>query len=61
MLVLSRKENEKIRIGNNIEIVITSVQGGTVRVGIDAPEEFTILREELVNETTELPDLVAVE
>ena len=47
MLVLSRREGEKIIIGDSI--VITVVRGGTdkVRIGIDAPENVRILRSEL--------------
>ena len=50
MLVLGRRVNETIIIEpGNIRITITSVSsGGAVRIGIDAPPEYTILREELV-------------
>lgn len=47
MLVLTRKENETIRIGNDIEITLIRVKGGGVRIGIDAPKEIKILRGEL--------------
>lgn len=47
MLVLSRKQGETIRIGNDIVITIISSGDGGVRVGIDAPTEFKILRGEL--------------
>jgi carbon storage regulator len=46
MLVLTRKEGEKIIIGDVI-ISIVSVRGKSVRIGIDAPKEIKILREEL--------------
>ncbi len=48
MLVLSRKPNESIRIGDNIEIRIIEVKGDTVRIGIEAPKSVDILRGELV-------------
>ena len=44
MLVLSRKTNEKIRIGNDITITIVRVHGKTVVVGIDAPKDLAITR-----------------
>lgn len=47
MLVLSRKLNEVICVGENIKIRIVKVKGNTVRIGIEAPEEVPILRGEL--------------
>jgi carbon storage regulator len=47
MLVLKRKINEKIRIGNNILISIVSVSENQVKIGIDAPDDIKILREEI--------------
>lgn len=48
MLVLSRKINESILIDNDIRVTILEVRGGMVRLGIEAPPEIGILREELV-------------
>lgn len=48
MLVLSRKSNETIKIGDDIEIRILEVKGDTVRIGIEAPKSIDILRGELV-------------
>lgn len=48
MLVLSRKENETIKIGDDIEIRILEVKGDTVRIGIEAPKSVDILRGELI-------------
>ncbi len=48
MLVLSRKPNESIKIGDDIEIKIIEVKGDTVRIGIEAPKSVEILRGELV-------------
>lgn len=53
MLVLSRKTNETIKIGDNIEIRILEVSGDTVRIGIEAPKSVDILRGELVQTISE--------
>lgn len=47
MLVLARKKNEVIRIGNDIVITVLDVRGSTVRLGFDAPKDVVILRGEL--------------
>lgn len=47
MLVLSRKINETILIGDNIEIVVVAVSGDNVRLGIKAPKDVKILRSEV--------------
>ena len=47
MLVLARSENEKIRIGDDIEIVVVSVRGNCVRLGITAPKSVRIDRQEV--------------
>jgi carbon storage regulator len=47
MLVLSRKSNEGLIIGDNIEVVILEIHGGCVRVGVRAPREIPIVRSEL--------------
>ena len=48
MLVLSRKCNEEIQIGNGIKVVVVDIGGGKVRIGIEAPKEVVVLRGELV-------------
>ena len=47
MLVLSRKPTEKIVIGNDIVITVVKVQGKSVRLGIEAPQDVRVLRGEL--------------
>lgn len=49
MLVLSRKCGEKIQIGDQISISIVKIDGGKVRIGIEAPPDVQILREELLS------------
>ena len=47
MLVLSRKVGEKIWIGDSISVTVVRISGGGVRIGIEAPDDFAIVREEL--------------
>ena len=54
MLVLARKIDQKIRIGKNIVITVLKVTGDNVSIGIDAPGDQLILREELALKTAEL-------
>ena len=62
MLVLSRKRGERIMIGNNIELTIMGVHGGTVRLGLEAPKEVAIHREEVFRRIQdELGQLVSEE
>ncbi|NMB26846.1 MAG: carbon storage regulator CsrA [Tissierellia bacterium] len=47
MLILSRKKDESIIIDGNIEVKILEIQDGKVRIGIEAPQNIDIFREEL--------------
>lgn len=47
MLVLSRKVGEKIMVGNNVEVVVTKIAGDRVTLGIAAPREVLIRRQEI--------------
>lgn len=47
MLVLSRKKDEKIIIGDNVAIMVVDIQGDKVRLGIEAPREVSVHREEV--------------
>ncbi|MCM1497402.1 MAG: carbon storage regulator CsrA [Clostridium sp.] len=53
MLALSRKENESIIIGNDIEVTILEVKGDQVKVGITAPKSVPIYREEVYEQIKE--------
>ena len=48
MLVLSRKCNEQIVIGDDIIITVVAIKGGTVRLGIEAPPHVSVHREEVL-------------
>ena len=48
MLVLSRKDIERIFIGDTIVVTVVKIQGGVVRLGIEAPAEILITRVELL-------------
>lgn len=52
MLVLSRKESESIIINNEIEIKIVNIKPDQVKIGIIAPKEVKIYRQEIFNEIT---------
>ncbi len=47
MLVLSRKKDERIIIGDQITVMVIEIRGDKVRLGIDAPKEVTVHREEV--------------
>ena len=45
MLVLTRKSQDSIRIGDHIKVTILRIKGNTVRIGVEAPEDVRIVRE----------------
>ena len=47
MLVLSRKKNEKLQLGDSIQVTVIKVSGDKVRLGIEAPADTLVLRKEL--------------
>lgn len=49
MLVLSRKLNERIHIGDDIVVTVVRTGRGQIRLGIEAPSDIKILREELLH------------
>ena len=47
MLVLSRKVGERILIGDNISVTVVRITGGGVRLGVEAPPDMAVIRQEL--------------
>ena len=47
MLVLTRKESQRINIGNGIVVIVNKIKGNSVRLGIEAPDDVPIRRGEL--------------
>jgi carbon storage regulator len=54
MLVLSRKLNEEVVIGDNIRLTVVSIRGNQVRLGFTAPQDVLIRREELCRKANKL-------
>ena len=50
MLILSRKTNQKIRVGDSIEITVIEVRGDQVKIGVEAPRSVKVFREEISDE-----------
>ncbi len=53
MLVLSRKLNETILIGPDIKVTLLGIEGDKIKLGVDAPKELKIFREELLEATAD--------
>ena len=53
MLVLTRKIDQRIRIGNDVEVVVLGIEGDHVKLGIEAPRQIPVLRYELVQDVQE--------
>ncbi len=53
MLVLSRKTDQEIIIGQNVKVTVLQIKGNTVRLGIDAPREVRVVRGELPRDTAD--------
>jgi carbon storage regulator len=49
MLVLSRKVGERIQLGDHITVTLVKINGNIVRLGIDAPANMPVVRQELVD------------
>jgi carbon storage regulator len=47
MLVLSRRVGQRIQIGDQIEVTVVRIAPGVVRIGVDAPAEMTVVRDEI--------------
>jgi carbon storage regulator len=54
MLVLSRKEGERVFIGNSVVVTIVRVQGDRVRIGVEAPADVPVMREELLRASSQV-------
>jgi len=54
MLILSRKQEESILVGSNIKIKVLSIEKGNVKLGIEAPNDVSILRQELTEAVSEI-------
>jgi len=55
MLILTRKKGEAIAIGDDIQIQVLNVKGGQVRIGIEAPREVQVNREERLEDSDANP------
>jgi carbon storage regulator len=55
MLVLSRRERERIKLGDSIVVTVVRVAGDKVRLGIEAPPEVLVLRDELEPHSLKVP------
>jgi len=53
MLILTRRVGEMLKIGDNVDVTILSVKGNQVRIGINAPKEVTVHREEIYSRIKE--------
>lgn len=59
MLVLTRRSDEALRIGDNVKITVVEIKGNQVRLGIEAPAEVSIYREEIYMKVMEENRLAA--
>jgi len=50
MLIITRKKGESLMIGDDIEIIVSKIDDGSVKIGIKAPRDIQILRKELYEE-----------
>jgi carbon storage regulator len=55
MLVLSRKQSQRIRLGDSITVTVVRVSGDKVRLGIEAPPDMLVLRDELERRPQDSP------
>lgn len=61
MLVLTRKLDETLRIGDDIKVTVLRVKGNTVRIGIEAPKSVRVVRDELERHEAVAADISAAE
>jgi len=53
MLVLARRANQSILIGKDVRVTVLQIEGNEVKLGINAPRDISILRQEIVDAITE--------
>ena len=53
MLILTRRVGERLMVGDDIEVTVLGVKGGQVRVGINAPSDVSVRREEIYRRISE--------
>jgi carbon storage regulator CsrA len=53
MLVLTRKHQERIHVGDNITVTVVRIKGNTVRIGIEAPQDVRVMRGEIAHQNPE--------
>jgi len=56
MLILTRREGQRILIGSDIVVTVCQLRGGQVRIGITAPPGVNVIREELKDNAARKPD-----
>ena len=61
MLILTRTPGEAVNLGDDIKVRVLRVRGQEVQIGIDAPEDVDIVREELLDDPAEAADQAASE
>ena len=57
MLVLTRKVGERIQIGDDVVVTVVRIHGTAVRLGVDAPAELTVVRQELADGNVKQADV----
>lgn len=53
MLIITRQFDEVINIGDNVTVTVVSIEGGRVKLGITAPDGYSIVRSELIDPNEE--------
>ena len=61
MLILTRKQNESVIIGDDIQVTVLSDRHGQVKLGIEAPEDIEIRREEIYEKIGKSEDIQAID